>query len=289
MEQSAKRRDSIAPSLGQHHAVNVPWRLAMVAALSFAAYRAQARTKKAIQLIAGEADAKSMALRVKRLQTVTPDHYGTEDCSKWNSEKIYFINTRILPLLRSHKLEDRHAKLNARIHVMIEATARSEAPPGAGGGFVRSPESFDPKMDPLDYKRFCARQLEKAGWSTRLTAATGDQGADIIATRNETSLVVQCKLYSSLVGNDAVQQVIGARSFSIRRSSCRCVEPAVYKIRPGTRQYERRSSASPRAANVVCGLGNNYRTCPRLRRVRSLSRFRPLLNSCLTMRCHTPH
>jgi len=68
-------------------------------------------------------------------------------------------------------------------------------------------------MDPIDYERYCALQLEKAGWVTRLTAATGDQGADVIASRGGKILVLQCKLYSTPVGNDAVQQVIAARQF----------------------------------------------------------------------------
>jgi restriction system protein len=79
--------------------------------------------------------------------------------------------------------------------------------------YVSNPEVFDRRMDPLDYERFCALQLERAGWTTRLTVATGDQGADVIAQREGKTLVVQCKLYSQPVGNDAVQQVHAARTF----------------------------------------------------------------------------
>jgi len=68
-------------------------------------------------------------------------------------------------------------------------------------------------MEPLDYEKHCALELEKTGWGTRLTVATGDQGADVIAHRDGKVLVLQCKLYSSPVGNDAVQQVIAARHF----------------------------------------------------------------------------
>ncbi len=67
-------------------------------------------------------------------------------------------------------------------------------------------------MHPLDYERFCARLLEQAGWKTQLTPASGDQGADILASRAGCRLVVQCKLYRSAVGNDAVQQVAAARA-----------------------------------------------------------------------------
>ncbi len=46
-----------------------------------------------------------------------------------------------------------------------------------------------------------------------MTPASGDQGADIIARRTGVSLVVQCKLYSGLIGNAAVQEAIAARAF----------------------------------------------------------------------------
>ena len=42
---------------------------------------------------------------------------------------------------------------------------------------------------------------------TQLTAKTGDQGADIIATKGKLKLVIQCKNYESAAGNDSVQQV----------------------------------------------------------------------------------
>jgi restriction system protein len=77
--------------------------------------------------------------------------------------------------------------------------------------YVSNAETFDPRMNPIDYERYCACQLQKATWQTRVTVATGDQGADIIAKHNNRMLVVQCKLYGSPVGNDAVQQVFAAR------------------------------------------------------------------------------
>ena len=76
-----------------------------------------------------------------------------------------------------------------------------------------SPEVYDPKMNPIDYEIFCALQLQRAGWDTRTTVASGDQGADVIAEQGGKLLVVQCKLYSAPVGNDAVQQVHAAKTF----------------------------------------------------------------------------
>lgn len=44
-----------------------------------------------------------------------------------------------------------------------------------------------------------------------IEATSGDQGADVIAQRNGTKVVVQCKMYSLPVGNKAVQEAIAAK------------------------------------------------------------------------------
>lgn len=72
---------------------------------------------------------------------------------------------------------------------------------------------FDPLMSPRDYERYCSSILSATGWSTQLTPASGDQGADIICEGGGIRMVVQCKLYSSPVGNGAVQEVIAAKQF----------------------------------------------------------------------------
>jgi restriction system protein len=47
------------------------------------------------------------------------------------------------------------------------------------------------------------------GWE--LTKGSGDQGADVVARKNGTVLVVQCKKYGSSVGNGAVQEAVAAK------------------------------------------------------------------------------
>ena len=72
---------------------------------------------------------------------------------------------------------------------------------------------FSEDMDPVQYEHFCAAKLRRVGWDARVTTATGDQGVDIIAEALGKRMVVQCKLYSSPVGNGAVQEVIAGRQF----------------------------------------------------------------------------
>jgi len=49
------------------------------------------------------------------------------------------------------------------------------------------------------------------GWNAQVTKASGDQGVDVIAELNGVRVAVQCKLYSSPVGNKAVQEVFAAK------------------------------------------------------------------------------
>jgi len=55
--------------------------------------------------------------------------------------------------------------------------------------------------------------LEKLGYEISLTPITGDQGVDIIATRNGKRYAIQCKSYTGQVGNAAVQEVIAGKIF----------------------------------------------------------------------------
>ena len=65
----------------------------------------------------------------------------------------------------------------------------------------------------IDFEHQCQQILAGRGWSARLTPASGDQGADIIAEKGGMSVVLQCKLYARPVGNKAVQEVAAARTF----------------------------------------------------------------------------
>jgi restriction system protein len=69
---------------------------------------------------------------------------------------------------------------------------------------------YNDKMMPVDYEHYCADILRKRGWNARVTKASGDQGADIIADKRKMRIVVQCKKYSKPVGNFAVQEIAAA-------------------------------------------------------------------------------
>lgn len=68
-------------------------------------------------------------------------------------------------------------------------------------------------MTPIEYEEYCKSILIDLGWNAYNTPQSGDQGADIVADKNSVKMVVQCKLYSSPVGNKAVQEVIAAKVY----------------------------------------------------------------------------
>ena len=67
--------------------------------------------------------------------------------------------------------------------------------------------------NPYDYERAISKEFISLGWESYVTSGSGDQGADVIAEKNGIKLIVQCKLYSSPVGNKAVQEVAAAGGY----------------------------------------------------------------------------
>lgn len=71
-------------------------------------------------------------------------------------------------------------------------------------------------MDGHDFEYFCADLLRKNGFSNvEVTQGSGDHGIDILADKDDIdhiSYAIQCKCYSSNIGNAAVQQAHTGKS-----------------------------------------------------------------------------
>ena len=63
----------------------------------------------------------------------------------------------------------------------------------------------------LEFEEYFAKILIKLGYNAQVTKASGDDGGDIIATKENVKYVFQCKNYSETVGNKAVQEVYTAK------------------------------------------------------------------------------
>ena len=63
-------------------------------------------------------------------------------------------------------------------------------------------------MDGHTFEHWCAALLEKVGfYNVSVTRASGDQGVDVVATKDGVKYAIQCKCYSSDLGNKPIQEV----------------------------------------------------------------------------------
>lgn len=73
-------------------------------------------------------------------------------------------------------------------------------------------QNYD-SMDGHQFEYFCADILKKNGFeNVEVTRGSGDHGIDILAEKDGVSYAIQCKCYSSNVGNSAVQQAHTGKS-----------------------------------------------------------------------------
>lgn len=68
-------------------------------------------------------------------------------------------------------------------------------------------------IDGHEFERICADILEFNGYECEVTQGSGDHGADIIAKKDGVSYAIQCKNYSSDIGNRAVQEAHAGRTY----------------------------------------------------------------------------
>lgn len=94
-----------------------------------------------------------------------------------------------------------------------KASAQKEAPVHSPTLNVQSNEKNILLMSGLEFEHFCREVLLANGFQrAEVTQSSHDYGGDILAQKDQVKYVIQCKKYSSPVGIDAVQQVIGSRS-----------------------------------------------------------------------------
>ena len=113
-----------------------------------------------------------LALIRRRAQLLRTDAYGAEQTAQWVKEINYFIETQIAPSLRRHQhnaFRRRHAEF---VKVIADRVAASSAETPAMQRLAHVKTG-------ADFELFCAEELRRAGWKTKLTRVTGDQGADL--------------------------------------------------------------------------------------------------------------
>lgn len=70
------------------------------------------------------------------------------------------------------------------------------------------------KMDGQEFEHFCADLLKRNGFfDVEITKGSGDQGIDIIAKKDDIRYGIQCKCYSSDLGNKPIQEAYTGKSY----------------------------------------------------------------------------
>ena len=72
--------------------------------------------------------------------------------------------------------------------------------------------NFD-ELSGIEFELYMKEIFTLLGYTVILTKATGDQGADLILSKDLTKTVVQLKKYKTPVSNKAIQEVVAAKSF----------------------------------------------------------------------------
>lgn len=68
-------------------------------------------------------------------------------------------------------------------------------------------------MSGVEFEEFVSILFQKMGYKTKITQATGDQGIDVLAIKNNTKLGIQAKCYANTVGNSAVQEAVAGKGY----------------------------------------------------------------------------
>lgn len=149
-------------------------------------------------------------LATKRAHRLYPDEYGNISEDAWDKHLNTFIKKTLQPEFQRRKIDHLLAKdpkrhvgrLRTRINRIIDRHQAAEIA-----------VEFDDAMTGREFELYCRDVLQEAGWHASLTPGSGDQGADIIAEKEDRRVVIQCKFYNGTVGNRAVQEAYAAAAF----------------------------------------------------------------------------
>jgi restriction system protein len=143
----------------------------------------------------------------KRTQNSYYDEYSKLRDGAWREHANYFIYNVALPQLKEdNKFVDLpYSRWYELLNELIPYKA------GSPVDLIEIPYA-SVETGP-DYEAYVAGILRAGDWQAQLTPRTGDHGADIIATRDGKRVAVQCKFYSSPVGNKCVQEIYSAKDF----------------------------------------------------------------------------
>jgi predicted GNAT superfamily acetyltransferase len=161
------------------------------------------------------------ALKQKKKQLTYSDAYGDTRSEEWDRELLEFVKRKESDLnpfdffmhkWASHFFGDMADVYASRDYESTCSTINILLDDDDDDDDFQS-INFDVVVDPYEYESLVAEKLVSIGWSARVTPGSGDQGVDVVATKDDRHIVIQCKLYSQPVGNKAVQEAHAAKGF----------------------------------------------------------------------------
>jgi hypothetical protein len=172
----------------------------------------EARSKRnrdhALSLVSDKVDDHINTLQRKRRTLIRPGDYGEVIDDQWKKEIRHFIEATVPSEVYDYlELDRKNADpiLVDYIDACVEQHAYADA--------SDTPDHDISTIDGIEYETLCAELLEDAGWNVKRTQTTGDNGIDLIAESDQRTVAIQCKRYSSPVGNKAVQEAYSGMAY----------------------------------------------------------------------------
>lgn len=150
-------------------------------------------------------DRHKLVLARQRMLLVRKDEYGAERTESWDKEREHFFtnvllkDSEFLTLFYEHFPHEYGGKkwVFERIELVAQEASTT----------MDLLEQDIEGLSPFEFEHYCAGIMKKEGWDALVTQASGDQGVDVIASKDNLRVVLQCKKYTSAVGNKAVQEI----------------------------------------------------------------------------------
>ena len=130
-------------------------------------------------------------------------------CDYDNFGKIYSYLKELQQKFEKRQIEERAKQ--EQMH--LEELAKEE--------FIRQQQERDyfrrinrlediQKIDPIQFEKIISALFKRMGYDVLLTKASGDEGIDLILSKNGKKSVVQCKRYSGTVGQPITRDLYGS-------------------------------------------------------------------------------
>ena len=126
-----------------------------------------------------------------RSRTVFRDEFGDLIETRWHSERDKFIVDK----LDYTELDLTETDVREIVERLVDAASSPDEPADASPNAQALGRTFEES---------CANALMKSGYAVELRGGSGDQGADIIGTKDGLRIAFQCKFRNAAVTNEAL-------------------------------------------------------------------------------------